>query len=100
MSEDTPTYATTAEEQEQLAEYIRDALEQCVEEGYVAPLMVVLISVNGSFSIGRTDGETVEELARHSEGPGFALPINVLITDARGEATRVLVTNDELRSVN
>ncbi len=101
MSDEKPTYATTAEEQDQLNDFVRSALAQSVEElGFVEPLIVTCLAVNGSVVVIRTDGEHVEDLASHTEGPGFTLPINVLITDARGEATRLLITSEGMTRLN
>lgn len=92
---------TSAEEQDQLSDYVREALTQSVEElGFVEPLIVACLAVNGSVVVIRTDGEHIEDLASHTEGPGFTLPINVLITDARGEALRLLITNEGIRRLN
>ncbi len=101
MSDEKPTYATTAEKQDQLNDYVRAALTQSVEElGFVEPLIVACLAVNGSVAVIRTDGEHVEDLASHTEGPGFTLPINVFITDARGEATRMLITDEGMTRLN
>lgn len=101
MTDDKPIYAATAEEQQQLNDYVRAALTQSVEEfGFVEPLIVACLAVNGSVVVIRTDGEHVEDLASHTEGHGFTLPINVLITDARGEATRLLITSEGMTRLN
>jgi len=101
MTDEKATYATAVDEQGHLSDYVREALTQSVEElGFVEPLIVACLAVNGSVVVIRTDGERVEDLASHTEGPGFILPINVLITDARGEATRVLITNEGMRRLN
>jgi hypothetical protein len=80
---------------DQLAEYIRTALTHCVQDfGFVGPLILTAVAVNGSLYAIRIDGETVEALADHSEGDLFALPVNIMVTDARGEAARVLIPAD------
>lgn len=101
MRDEKPTYAKMAEEQDQLNHYLRSALTQSVEElGFHEPLIVACLAVNGSVVVIRTEGEHVEDLASHTEGPGFTPPINVLITDARGEAMRLLITSEGMTRSN
>ena len=96
-----PRALAAPEDQEQLGEYLRTALEHCFDQlGYGAPLIVVCISVNGSVLVVRTDGDQVEELASQTEPAGYTLPLNIFVTDARGEATRMLVTNEGMSALN
>lgn len=101
MNPDEPTYETTADEQAQLGEYLRVALSECVDElKFIEPLILTCVSANGSVLVVRTDGQQVDELAFHREGRGFALPLNIMVTDSRGEATRVLITNEGTTRLN
>jgi hypothetical protein len=41
------------------------------------------------------EGMACEMLAQHVSPPGFVLPINLMITDAQGEAARVVIQQPE-----
>jgi hypothetical protein len=82
---------------EKIAEILRD----CLQRGFCLPLHMCLIGVNGAvlavrYSVVQTQGEDanmeVEVLAEHyTEDQGFQYPINMMITDTRGEAALVII---------
>jgi len=61
------------------------------------PFVAACVSANGSVMALRyeasVDGDGAEAvtLAQHTDGPGFALPINIMISDRSGEAVRVTI---------
>ena len=65
-------------------EVLRDVLRQCVEQGMQPPLILCVVSPNGSVMVMRTDGEHPEILAEHTEGAGFSTPINCMVVDRAG----------------
>jgi len=67
-------------------EVLRDVLRQCVEQGMQPPLILCVVSPNGSVMVMRTDGEHPEILAEHTEGAGFSTPINCMVVDRAGAA--------------
>ena len=87
-----------------LAGSLGEVLERLIKDGFRPPLYAVAVALNGSILVlryvlvGEAEGLEAEVLAEHSEpaaGRGFfALPINIMITDAEGEAARVVLTND------
>ena len=76
---------------EGLQDALLQALEMCVEQGFVKPLLMVGVAVDGSLFALRTDGENVQILAQHDEGEVWIAPVNMMIVDARGEAARILL---------
>ena len=73
-----------------------NALRELIEEhGFEPPLFLSVIAVNGSVMAFRyrqcDDGPKTEVVAEHLEAAGFALPINVMFVDARGEAARMRI---------
>jgi hypothetical protein len=58
-------------------EVLRDVLRQCVEQGMQPPLILCVVSPNGSTMVMRMDGEHPEILAEHTEGAGFSTPIQL-----------------------
>jgi hypothetical protein len=75
-------------------------LTACLEQGFVPPLYVCAVSVNGAVLATRfaytADGERKEAtfLAEHAPAPGFILPVNIMVTDTRGEAARVVLQHE------
>jgi hypothetical protein len=68
-------------------------LQTCLDRGMVLPFVCVTAAANGSIFAVRyvqaVDGLEAAPLAQHVEGPGFTLPINIMIMDQTGEAARV-----------
>jgi hypothetical protein len=75
-------------------------LETCLAQGFIPPLYVCAVSVNGAVLATQfaytADEEGMEAtvLAEHSPKPGFMLPINMMITDSTGEAARVVLQHE------
>ncbi len=75
-------------------------LTDCLENGFVLPLYVAAIAVNGAVLVFRytaadEGGLKREVLAEHETADAMlALPINVMVVDARGEAARIVVGGD------
>jgi hypothetical protein len=80
-----------------LAELLTSALEQCQERGMPLPYLLVMAGINGCILAARyvqsDDGLEAEVLI--DDGGVMALPINIMIIDATGEAARVSITKDE-----
>jgi hypothetical protein len=77
---------------EQMAEVIQTLLAR----GFQYPLYLSAVAVNGQVLVMRyaqtqDDAIEVTTLAEHDEAPGFVLPINLMITDRRGAAARVVI---------
>src|SRR5215471_15692582 len=72
-------------------EVLRDVLRQCVEQGMQPPLILCVVSPNGSTMVMRTDGEHPEILAEHTEGAGFSTPINCMVVDRAGAAAHITI---------
>jgi hypothetical protein len=72
-------------------EVLRDVLRQCVEQGMQPPLILSVVSPNGSTMVMRTDGEHPEILAEHTEGAGFSTPINCMVVDRAGAAAHITI---------
>ena len=71
---------------------VHEALEGCLARGMRMPFIVALVAVNGSVSVWRhARYEEAEILVEHAIGKGFEPPINIMIVDAEGEATRVVI---------
>jgi hypothetical protein len=75
-----------------MAEALRVLIE---EHGFEPPLFLSVIAVNGSVMAFRyrqgDDGPKTEVLAEYLDATGFALPINIMFVDARGEAARMRI---------
>src|SRR5262249_8748086 len=71
------------EKRDELSEAMRDVLrqclEQCLEQGMQPPLILCVVSPNGSVMVMRTDGEHPEILTEHTEGAGFSTRINCMV---------------------
>ena len=76
---------------------IADIIKACLAQGFVPPLYVCSVSVNGAVLATRfaytPDGEGMEAtfLAEHAPDGAFGFPINVMVTDVRGEAMRAVI---------
>jgi hypothetical protein len=80
-----------SEEHKKMDEVLRDVLRQCVEQGMQPPLILCVVSPNGSTMVMRTDGEHPEILAEHTEGAGFSTPINCMVVDRAGAAAHITI---------
>ena len=82
---------------DELSEGIRDVLRQCVrqcvQQGMQPPLILCVVSPNGSVMVMRTDGEHPEILTEHSEGAGFSTPINCMVVDRAGATAHITLIN-------
>jgi len=77
-------------------------LHECLEErGFELPLHVVSVAANGTAHLFRyVAGEThleAELLAEYDECGMLKLPVNMMITDARGEAAHFAISADRLQ---
>ena len=77
-------------------------LTACMERGFAPPLYVCAVSVNGAVIAVRYTPAPEEDdrvectvLAEHLADPGFLLPINLLITDAQGNAVRAVLPHPD-----
>jgi len=78
--------------QEGFVQTVHEALQACLDRGMRMPFIVALVALNGSVSVWRyARDEEAEILVEHMIGKGFEPPINVMIVDAEGEATRVVI---------
>ncbi len=72
----------------------------CLKNGFALPVHAAVVGVNGGLFVLRYTASDqgvlqMELLAEHDE-PGAMIvpPLNVMISDARGEAVRVLIGPD------
>ncbi len=84
------------------SEFIADTVKTCLTNGMSLPLTLVLIGINGSVVVNRyfrsESGELdAVEIARHVEGTGLDLPINVMISDSEGKAARALFDGEGVK---
>ncbi len=80
---------------------ISSFLTECVNKGFLPPLHVAIVGVNGSALVCRYtftekgDQLNGETLTTYDDGSGgLSTPINIMISDARGEAARVTIGFD------
>jgi hypothetical protein len=88
-----------------LRDFLVDALRKCLAQGMAPPLIACVVAVNAGvqvfrFSLGE-DGELLKQLLierlPNADDGMLQMPINILIVDQRGEATRVVFgENDEM----
>lgn len=87
---------------DELALHLGQCLERLLEENFTLPFHFAAISVNGMVLVGRyrEDGNgslTCDNLMEEvPDGKMMLLPINIMFTDARGEAARVVVEQNQL----
>jgi hypothetical protein len=78
-------------------EQLAEILNTCLMRGFHPPLHLCAVSVNGAVIVVRYAqnadqmGMTCKVLAEHYPGPGFVLPVNMMVSDASGEAVRVVL---------
>ena len=81
-----------------LRDFLVDALRMCLVQGMVPPLTACVVAANAGvqvyrFNLGK-DGEwlrqlLIERLPTADDGM-LQMPVNILIVDRRGKATRVV----------
>jgi len=81
-----------------ITEKLRQVLETLISTGFELPIRFALISTNGVILAGHfefsANGAAVDTrfVAEHfPQDNGMSLPINIMFTDNRGEATRVCI---------
>jgi hypothetical protein len=80
-------------------EIFASILATCMKKGFVEPLYMAAVSSNGSTRVIRyasNGGDHLfsQILAENFGAGSFVPPINIMITDARGHATRICVAAD------
>jgi hypothetical protein len=72
---------------------LMDVLAHCLDKGMRMPLMVCMMSPNGSVIAIRClpDSDEPEVLVEHNEGDRFVRPIGVLVLDQSGQALKFIV---------
>jgi len=83
-------------------EQLADIINACLDRGFVLPLHLCAVSVNGAilvvrYSESEEDEESIdgEVVVQHFPEAGSQLPINMMITDADGNAARVLLVDPD-----
>ena len=83
-------------------EQLADIINACLERGLVLPLHLCAVSVNGAVSVVRyseseddEDSIDAEVVVQHDPDAGVQWPINLMMTDADGEAARVLLVDPD-----
>jgi len=83
-------------------EQLADIINACLERGFVLPLHLCAVSVNGAVIVVRyseseedEDSIDAEVVVQHYPDAGVQLPINMMITDADGDAARVLLVDPD-----
>jgi hypothetical protein len=86
-----------------LRDFLVDALRMCLVQGMVPPLTACVVAANAGVQVFRfnlgEDGELlrqllIERLPTADDGM-MQLPINIMIIDQKGEATRVVFGDSE-----
>ena len=79
-----------------------DIINACLERGFVLPLHLCAVSVNGAvlvvrYSQSEEDEDSIdgEVIVQHFPEADVHLPINMMITDADRAAARVLLVNPD-----
>lgn len=81
---------------EELSLKLSEAMEGCLDLGFVLPWYAVMVSTDGgiqAFKITDYDGPglKVEQIIEHVVNEIVPFPLNVMIVDSKGEAARVLI---------
>ena len=83
-------------------EQLADIINACLERGFVLPLHLCAVSVHGAILVGRYSESAEEEesidgvvVVQHFPEAGSQLLINMMMTDADGEAVRVLLIHPD-----
>ena len=79
---------------------IVDALKKLGEDRWETPIFFVAVAANGSMVYGRydaTDEGRLEAtmLAEHIEDEGLMVPINMMMSNAEGEAVRLSIQKSD-----
>lgn len=83
-----------------IAVALAEALLECLEMGFQLPVHAVVVGTDGSIIAMRyTDdspsyGLGARVLAEHHEGGVMGAPVNIVFTDSRGEAARLVIETD------
>jgi hypothetical protein len=74
-----------------VARTIADTIDECLAKGMKPPVIVCVVSPNGSVLVVRFSetGAEPDVLAEHFEARGFALPMTVVVVDQNNMAARI-----------
>ena len=79
-----------------------DIINACLERGFVLPLHVCAVSVNGAVLVVRSSASEEDEasidgevVVQHCPAAGAQWPINIMIADADSAAARVLLVQPD-----
>jgi len=79
-------------------EQLGDIINACLAQGFELPLYLAGVSCNGaaivvSYEEAADDATMIDAtvLAEHVPYPGLLFPLHILITDATGHATRLIL---------
>ena len=78
---------------------LTDVLAHCLDQGMRMPLMVCMMSPNGSVIAVRClpDGQELEVLTEHNEDDRFSSPIGVLVLDQNGHALKFVIEGGRVK---
>ena len=84
----------------ELTARLAECLTHILEVGFQAPLYFAAIGINGAAVTGRyrqvSDGSLdCDILTDHMPDGQMLLPINIMFTDSRGEASRVVIAQHQ-----
>jgi hypothetical protein len=79
-----------------LAVAVGKFITHCVyQQGFEYPLFLATVSINGSCAFQRFESQGVgTNITSHIEGKAFVLPVNMMLSDRRGEAARMVIEHD------
>lgn len=85
-----------------LTQALSELLEKCIQMDFETPLNVVAIAANGAAIVMQyveaNDGSCLEAAPLiESNDRSFAPPVNIFISDSRGEVLRMLIERDGKR---
>ena len=84
---------------DKLAAHIASVLDTLLDDGFVLPIHVAGLGRNGAavvLTYNQNGDDVVPSFTLDPTGP-MAIPINLMFTDARGEAARVVIDGSGLR---
>ena len=77
-----------------IADRVRDAVEELMGSGHQPPFYVAVIGANGSFLTATCAAVGIERSLEvhgvHGDAD-FSVPVNIMIVDSRGEAARIVI---------
>jgi hypothetical protein len=81
---------------EELTRTLASALEQLIENGFESPIKVAVLPRNdaGMLATYSVADKALNAEFHHMHGGNFALPINMIFVDSRGEAARLVIAQD------